>query len=47
MRIWPTEAELAKAKIRRLKHKQFYCVIDWPYWYNTLITRTTIAMMAM
>ena len=37
----------ASAARRRLKHKQFYCVIDWPYWYNMLITRTTIAMMAM
>jgi hypothetical protein len=37
MGIWPTEAKLAKAKIRRLKHRQIYRVIDWPHWYKLYI----------
>jgi hypothetical protein len=47
MRIWPTEAKFAKAKIRRLKNKRFYRVIDWPHWYKLYIAIMFIAVLVI
>jgi hypothetical protein len=47
MEIWPTEAKLAKGKIRRLKYKQLYRAIDWPHWYKLYLAVLFVGVPAI